>query len=319
VDADTTEGSIDMRVLLAGGTGAIGRRLAPLLTASGHDVIVMARHAPDTTEAAVRYIAADALDPTTVHDAFEATRPDAVVNLLTAIPDPIDAKRMATQFRRTDELRTTGTRHLIEAASRAGTKTLICESIAFGYEPAPGLAGEDSPLMATPPRQFATALAAVKELERATTEAGGRTLRLGQLFGPGTTFGTNGGFRAMVQRRKVPVVGGGGAVFSFLHIDDAATAILAALTGPAGTYNIVDDDPAAVHEWLPAYAAALGAPTPSRAPKILARLAVGSWGVTYMTALRGAGNAKAAADLHWTPTHQWRDELAVDDTADTGT
>jgi nucleoside-diphosphate-sugar epimerase len=293
-----------MRVLIAGGTGAIGRRLVPVLVSAGHDVTALSRSGAAVEGAGS--VRADALDAAAVRAAVEAASPDAVVNLLTAIPDPINPRKMSSQFALTNRLRVEGTRNLLAC----GVSRVVAESIAFSYAPAPGLADESSPLWDSPPSAFAPVLDAVRVLESQTLSAGGTVLRVGQLHGPGTSFGAAGAFRAAVSAKKLPVVGHGGAVFSFAHVDDVASAFAAALDGPAGVYNVVDDDPAPVSEWLPAYAAALGASAPRRVPAALARLAVGGWGVAFMTRLRGAANQRARSELGWAPTHSWRTTLA---------
>jgi nucleoside-diphosphate-sugar epimerase len=293
-----------MRVLIAGGTGAIGRRLLPLLAASGHEVTAMSRSGRPLDDAAS--IAADALDAGAVKQAVAQAQPDVVINLLTAIPDPVNAKKMAQQFALTNRLRDEGTRNLIAAAPGR----VISESIAFAYAPADGLADEDARLWDDPPKEFTSVLAGVRALEQHTLDAGGTVLRLGHLHGPGTSFGAGGGFRAAVQSRKLPVVGGGTAVFSFVHVDDVAAAFAAALTGPTGTYNVVDDQPAPVAAWLPSYATMLDARPPGRVPAGIAKLAVGGWGVAFMTQLRGADNSRAKQRLDWRPTRGWRETLA---------
>lgn len=293
-----------MRVLVAGGTGAIGRRLVPLLAADGHEVAAMSRSGRPVEGGSA--ITADALDPAGVRQAVSLSQPDVVVNLLTAIPDPVNPKKMAQQFARTNQLRTEGTRNLLAAAPGR----VVAESIAFAYAPGDGLADEDAPLLVDPPKEFASVLDAVRSLEQQTLDAGGTVLRVGHLHGPGTTFGDGGAMRAAVRARKLPVVGGGGAVFSFAHVDDIAAAFAAALTAPTGAYNVVDDEPAPVAAWLPSYAQVLGAKPPGRVPAGIAKLAVGGWGVAFMTQLRGADNARAKSTLAWSPMNPWSTTLA---------
>lgn len=290
-----------MRVLVAGGTGAIGRRLVPLL--ADHDVTVLSRSGRPVERA--KAVQADALDPEQVRRAADGM--DVVVNLLTAIPDPVDARRMASQFALTNRLRVEGTRNLLAAAP----SRLVSESTAFSYHPDEGLADEDAPLWSSPPAPFAPVLDAIKALEDQTREAGGTVLRVGHLHGDGTTFGPGGGLRTLVQAGRLPVVGGGTAVFSFAHVDDVAAAFAAAVTGPAGTYNIADDEPVPVSTWLPAYAQSLGARPPRGVPAPVARLAVGGWGVAFLTRLRGADNARAKTALGWAPTRTWSTSLAL--------
>jgi nucleoside-diphosphate-sugar epimerase len=293
-----------MRVLVAGGTGAIGRRLVPLLADHGHRVTVLSRSGGPVEGATS--LAVDALDASALTEAVHQAEPDAIVNLLTAIPDPIDARAMSQQFAVTNRLRVEGTRTLLACAP----SRFVAESIAFAYQPGPYAADESIPLWPAPPRQFGPVVDAVRSLEEQTTTAGGTVLRVGHLHGPGTTYGPDGGLREAVLARKLPVVGAGTSVFSFAHVDDTAAAFAAALAGPAGTYNVVDDDPVALSTWLPAYAGSLGAKPPRKVPAGVARLAVGEWGVAFMTQLRGATNTRARAELGWVPQHPWPTTLA---------
>lgn len=312
-----------MRVLVAGASGVIGSRLVPLLTAVGHDVVALARSPRRTSaleSAGADVVVADALDGDAMVAAVRQAAPDAVVNLLTAIPADVNPRRLAKDFVLTNRLRTEGTRHLMEAARAVGVRRIIAQGLAYGYQPGAGLANEDAPLWhdATP-RQFAPVLAALISLEDQTLAAGGTVLRFGHLYGPGSAYAADGAFTAQVRGGKVPLVGGGNAVFSFTHADDAATAIVAALDrDTVCVLNVVDDEPAPLHAWLPEFAAGLGAPAPKRAPAALARLAVGGWGVAFMNRLRGADNSRARLALNWRPRYaSWRDGLPVADAVST--
>lgn len=305
-----------MRVLVAGATGVIGARLVPLLTAVGHDVVGLTRSEKGREgllEAGAEIVVADALDATAVERAVREAAPDAVVNMLTAIPAELNPRRLAREFAPTNRLRTEGTRNLIAAA---GTTRIISQGLAYAYQPGPGSANEDAPLWADgTPRQFAPVLAALMELERLTTAADGLVLRFGHLYGPGSSYAADGSFARQVRAGKVPLVGGGHAVFSFTHADDAATAIAAALDRPevTGVLNVVDDTPVELREWLPVYARLVGGPTPKPAPAALARLAVGGWGVAFMNELRGADNARARMRLDWRPRHtSWADGFTAE-------
>lgn len=295
-----------MRVLVAGATGVIGDRMVPLLTAVGHEVLGLARPGTETAAleaAGARVVVADALDRDGLRRAVRQAGPDAVVNMLTAIPAELDPKHLARDFALTNRLRTEGTRNLIEAAPGA---RIISQGLAYGYQPGEGLADEDAPLWRTgTPKQFAPVLDALAELERLTTQTGGLVLRLGHLYGPGSIYAADGSFVRQVRAGKVPLVGGGNAVFSFTHADDVATAVAAALdkTDVTGVLNIVDDRPAPLHRWLPSLAALVGAPAPKKAPAALARLAVGSWGVAFMNQLRGAAGTRARLHLDWRPRY----------------
>jgi nucleoside-diphosphate-sugar epimerase len=300
-----------MRILLAGATGVIGRQTVPILTGAGHQVTGLARtptRLPDT-----EVVAADALDPAAVADAVRAAAPDVIVHMLTAIPDPVDPRHLARDMAPTNRLRTQGTANLLAAASGA---RVITQGVAYAYDPAGSpVKDEDAPLWRDPPTQFAPVVAALRNLERRVTWAGGLVLRLGHLYGPGTSYASGGGLTRRLRAGSIPLIGAGASMFSFIHAHDAATAILAAIEHPEvrGTLNIVDDQPTLAHDWLPEMAAMLGAPTPRHVPAWLARLFVGGWGVAYMTGLAGASNTRARQQLDWKPTYSnWRDGLTAD-------
>jgi nucleoside-diphosphate-sugar epimerase len=304
-----------MKVFLAGATGVIGRRLVPVLLEAGHEVVGLAR-SPEAADQVSRLGAspaiADALDRQAVVAAIAEVRPDAVVHQLTAIPSALDPKRIGAQFELTNRLRTVGTRNLLDGAHAVGAGRFIVQSIAFAYDPSGDeLKTEEDPLWRRPPRQFARIVDAVRALESATAAAGGTVLRYGHLYGPGTAYATDGTTAAQVRDHRFPIVGGGTAVFSFTHVDDASRAVASALEAdPGGVFNIVDDDPAPVREWLPEYARRLGAPAPSHVPSLLALLAVGGYGVAYLTRLRGASNARAKRVMGWSPIHpSWRSAM----------
>jgi nucleoside-diphosphate-sugar epimerase len=302
-----------VRVFLAGATGAIGAQLVPLLLADGHQVTGMTRSAAraDALRAAGAEAAvADAIDAQAVREAVAQARPDAVVHQLTAIPARLDPRRIVRDFELTDRLRTEGTRNLIAAAQTAGAARILAQSIAFAYDPGAlgTVHGEEDPLICDPPAQFRRSAAAIAELERLVLGAGGLVLRYGYFYGPGTSISRSGSLGKDVARRRLPIVGGGSGVWSFIHVEDAARATLAALTrGEAGAYNVVDDEPARVAEWIPALADALGAKPPRRVPAWLARPLAGEYGVMTMTRAQGAANARAKRELAWAPTHaSWR-------------
>ncbi|SEO48729.1 NAD-dependent epimerase/dehydratase family protein [Actinacidiphila rubida] len=303
-----------MRVVVAGATGVIGRQVVPLLVEGGHEVVALSR-APKAGRG-VRGVAVDALDAAALGKAVREAMPDAVLHLLTAIPWQINPRKLERDFAVTNRLRTEATRTLAQAARDAGAGRFVVQGLAYGYDPAPGLADEDAPLWRNPPKEFAKALDALRTLERITTEeAGGLVLRFGHLYGPGTVFAADGSSAAAVRARKLPVAGDGGSTFSFTHTRDAADALVAALTRPQvrGVLNVVDDDPARLDAWLPALAEMLGAPKPRQVPAFLARLAAGSWGAAYLTRLRGAANSRAKQSLGWAPAHpSWRAGLAAE-------
>jgi nucleoside-diphosphate-sugar epimerase len=303
-----------MRVFLAGATGVIGRHLLPLLLADGHEVTGMTRspHKADALRASgADAVVADGLDAKAVTSAVTEARPDAVIHQLTAIPQRLDPRKIVRDFALTDRLRTEGTRNLLAAAQEAGASRFIAQSIAFAYAPGPPgtVHGEEDPLIADPPAQFVHSAKAIAELERLTLVADGLVLRYGYFYGPGSAISTAGSIAQEVAKRRLPIVGGGGGVWSFIHLHDAAQATLAALThGAPGAYNVVDDEPAPVREWVPALAQALGAKPPRRVPAWLARPLAGEYGVYTMTRAQGAQNTRAKAQLAWAPRYaSWRE------------
>jgi nucleoside-diphosphate-sugar epimerase len=303
-----------MRVFLAGATGVIGRRLVPMLLAEGHQVTGMTKTPAKLTalrEQGAEAVLADALDAEAVRAAVMQARPDAVIHQVTSIPARINPRRMERDFAGNDRLRADGTRNLVQAAQEAGAGRIVAQSIAFAY--APGPAGtvhrESDPLFLDSPMPFRRSVEALRELERAVLGAGGIVLRYGYFYGPGSGISASGSIGQDVARRRLPVVGDGAGVWSFVHVDDAARATVLALSrGASGAYNIVDDQPAPVAEWLPALAQALGARAPRRVPALLARLAAGSYGVQTMTRAQGASNELARRELGWTPDRpSWRE------------
>jgi 2-alkyl-3-oxoalkanoate reductase len=303
-----------VRVFLAGATGVIGAPLLERLLADGHEVSGMTRSpakAGALRAAGAEPIVADGLDAQAVLGAVVKARPDAVIHELTAIPQRLDPRKIVRDFALTDRLRTEGTRNLLAAAQAAGTSRFIAQSIAFAYEPGPPgtVHGEDDPLILTPPPQFERSARSIAELERQTVAAEGLVLRYGYFYGPGNAISKGGSIAQAVAKRRLPIVGGGTGVWSFIHIHDAAEATVAALThGRAGTYNVVDDEPAPVREWIPALAHALGAKPPRSVPAWLARPLAGEYGVYTMTRAQGASNARAKAELAWSPRYaSWRE------------
>jgi nucleoside-diphosphate-sugar epimerase len=310
-----------MRVFLAGATGAIGRHLVPLLLAEGHQLTGMTRspeRARDLQAAGAQAVVADALDARAVRAAVVAARPEVVIHQLTAIPARLDPRKIERDFVLNDRLRSEGTRHLLSAAGEAGAQRVIAQSIAFAYAPgppgAPGASAlhvESEPLLSEQqaPKSFRRTARALRELEQAVLGANGVVLRYGYFYGPGSSIARGGAMADELRRRRVPVVGRGRGVWSFIHLQDAARATLAALNyeGPA-VFNVVDDDPAPVAQWLPALAQALDAPRPWRVPTLIARPLAGSYGIQTMTRVRGASNAAAKRELDWQPQYpSWRE------------
>lgn len=308
-----------MKVLVAGATGAIGKQLVPRLRADGHEVWAMTRSDAKRTEIealGATPVRADALDPEQVASAVAAAEPEAIVPELTALSDSLDLRHFDRDFALTNRLRTEATDHLLSAGRAAGVRRFIAQSYA-GW-PCARVGGpvksEDDPLDPDPAPPMREALAAIRHLEQAVTGAEwteGIALRYGGFYGPGTSLAPGGEHRELIRKRGFPVVGDGAGVWSFVHVGDAAEVTALALTqGSRGVYNVVDDEPAAVAEWLPAIAAQLGAKPPRHVPRWLGRLLAGEVAVVMMTEVRGASNEKAKRELGWLPAHpSWRQGL----------
>jgi nucleoside-diphosphate-sugar epimerase len=306
-----------MKVFVAGATGALGTQLVPLLVANGHEVVGMTR-TPAKREvlrrAGAQPVVADALDADAVGQAVGEAGPDVIVHQLTAIPPKIDMRNFDREFELTNRLRTDGTDHLLSAGKAVGVERFVAQSnVSLYARSGDPVKDEDAPVDHDPPAELREGVAAIAHLEEAVTGASwteGVVLRYGWFYGPGTSIAVDplGSQIEMVRKRQLPIVGKGTGIWSFIHIEDAATATLAAIEGgPAGTYNVVDDDPAPVSEWVPALAAAVGAKRPWRVPRWVGRLAAGEWGVAAMTELRGASNDKAKRELGWQPRYpSWR-------------
>jgi len=310
-----------MRVLVAGATGAIGKQLVPRLVAAGHEVHGMTRS--ESKRAMLRGLGAvpavaDALDPDQVAEAVGRARPDVIVHQLTAIPVGLDLRHFDRDFALTNRLRTEGTDYLLSAGQAVGVRRFVAQSNgAFVYARTGGpVKGEEDPLDPSPAREMRALMAAIRHLEQAVLGAGwtdGIVLRYGAFYGPGTSLAPGAEQFELIRRRKFPLVGDGGGVWSFIHIADAAEATVAAVAhGVRGVYNVVDDDPAPVVDWLPALAQTLDARKPMRVPRFVGRLFAGEAGVVLMTGLRGACNAKAKRELGWRPAHpSWRQGFAA--------
>lgn len=308
-----------MKVFVAGATGAIGRELVPRLVAAGHEVHGMTRKA--SSRAVIERMGAvpavaDALDAEQVAAAVARAKPDAIVHQLTAI-GAVDTRHMPESFALTNRLRTEGTDHLLSAGQAVGVKRFVAQSHIAAYARTGGpLKTETDPDDRAPTAGLRPNLEALEHLEEAVLGAAwteGIVLRYGWFYGPGTSMARGSEQAETVGKRKFPVVGDGGAVWSFIDVGDAAAATVAAIErGARGTYNVVDDDPATVAEWLPELAAELGAKPPRRVPRFVGRLFAGETGVVMMTELRGASNAKAKRELAWRPAHpSWRRRLAT--------
>jgi 2-alkyl-3-oxoalkanoate reductase len=297
-----------MRIFVTGATGAVGTRLVPQLVQRGHEVIGTAR-SPEKADRlraqGAEAVLLDVLDRRAVRDAVAAARPDAIVHEATALAGMTDIKHFDRSFEPTNRLRTEGTDALLAAAAESGAGRFVAQSYAgwpYARQGGP-VKTEDDPLDPSPVPAMSKTLAAIRYLEKAVIGAGGTALRYGTLYGsPGDAQ------LPLVRKRRFPIVGEGGGVWSFVHLDDAAAAaVLAVERDASGIYNVVDDEPAPVREWLPALAETIGAKPPRRIPRWLARLAAGEAGVVLMTEIRGASNTKAKRELGWTLRHpSWR-------------
>jgi 2-alkyl-3-oxoalkanoate reductase len=303
-----------VRVFVAGATGAVGRPLVPKLVAAGHEVTGMTRSeskTEDVRRAGARAVVADVFDVDALGAAMEEARPEVIVHELTALPDRIDFRKADT-YAATNRVRTEGTRNLIDAARTAGARRIVCQSIAFAYRmDGEGLKTENDPLLSEAAGAFGSGVRALREMEAMVLGADGLdglVLRYGFFYGPGTYYAADGTSTDDVRRRRMPIVGKGSGVFSFIHVDDAADATVAAVErGSPGVYNVTDDEPAPMREWVPVFAEAAGAKPPRRVPVWLARFVAGKDVSNFAVELRGASNEKAKRELGWEPAHpSWR-------------
>jgi nucleoside-diphosphate-sugar epimerase len=307
-----------MKVFVAGASGVVGRPTVRKLVAAGHEVVGMTRReerAAEIRDAGAEAVVCDVFDAGALREVAIAARPDVVIHALTALPERFDPK--SDYLVATNRIREEGTRNLVAAAKAAGARRIVAESVAFFYEPEGGwVKDEEAPLFRDPPGRFTAACDALVSLERQVLDAEGLegvVLRFGWFYGPGTYYDRGGSVADEVEKRRYPVIGKGEGTFSYVHVEDAAAAYIAALGhGAPGLYNVVDDEPAPLRDWLPVYAEALGAKPPRRVPAWLARLAAGRDLVSTATTMRGASNAKAKRELGWQPTHpSWRQGFAA--------
>lgn len=306
-----------MKVFVAGSTGAVGKSLVPLLVRNGHDVVALVRNAdqrPQVEALGASAAVADPLDKDELTAAIRTAEPEVIIHQLTALADVSGSfRRLDDDFTLTNRFRTEVTDTLLAAARLAGARRFIAQSFCgwpFAREGGP-VKTEADPLDPNPPASFRKTLAAIRYLEdavRDTTHVEALALRYGFFYGPGTGIAGDGPVVELIRRRRIPIVGDGAGVWSFIHIEDVASSTEAALTrGAPGIYNIVDDEPAPVSTWLPFLAEVVGAKQPRRVPAWLARFLIGEGGVSMMTKIRGGHNARAKAELGWRPAFStWR-------------
>lgn len=312
-----------MKIFVAGATGVLGRALVPLLVAQGHEVFGMTRSPSKqdlVRDLGAHPVLADALDPEAVAGAVASAQPEVIIHELTALSGKLSVSEMRHPERSslaamTNRLRVEATDHLLAAGRAAGARRFVAQSFgAFRWARAGELVQtEADPLDPDPPASLQTPLVGILHLEQVVPSIDwgeGLVLRYGGFYGPGTALSRepDAMMAAAVRKRRFPIVGDGGGVWSHIHVDDAAAATLAAVDhGEPGIYNIVDDEPASVREWLPVLATALGAKPPRHVPRWLGRLAAGEALTLMMTEARGASNAKAKRELGWQPRYaSWR-------------
>ncbi|MGE4425333.1 MAG: NAD-dependent epimerase/dehydratase family protein [Solirubrobacteraceae bacterium] len=305
-----------MKVLVAGASGAIGRPLVPQLLAAGHEVVGITRR-PERADA-IRATGADAvvldvLDADAVSRTVAEVRPDAIIDQLTSLPSDYDLRKLDALYTATNRVRRDGTAALLDAAEAHGVQRYVVQSIAFLYAPeGDRIKAEHDRAWTDAPEPFGEAIRIMVDNERRVSGSDrlqGLALRYGFFYGPGTYLASDGSFAQMARKRMMPIVGRGTGVTSYIHVHDAAAATVAALEhGTPGVYNVVDDDPAAQRDWAPEYARAVGAGRPLRIPRWVVRLAAGRLVADMATEMRGADNARAKAELAWTPAlPSWRE------------
>ncbi|HTC70987.1 MAG TPA: NAD(P)-dependent oxidoreductase [Acidothermaceae bacterium] len=298
-----------MRVFLAGASGAIGRRLVPLLVSTGHQVVgttTTPSKLDELQRLGAEPVQLDLLDAVATKRAVADAKPDVIVHQATALAKlGKNSRNLSKAFAVTNQLRTVGTHNLLDAAWDVGVSRFIAQGFCgLAFARAEQIDGDISSGMRA-------GRDAMRSLEETVADIGGVILSYGGFYGPGTSLGRDGEQTAMVRRRLLPMIGTGDTIFQFLHIDDAATATLAALTRGEGHYDIVDDEPAALSEWVPAMAAILGAKPPRHMPMWLAKLVAGDGAALFTIEAPASSNVRAKADLSWKPAYpSWREGFA---------
>ncbi len=313
-----------MKVLLAGATGAIGRRLVPRLVEVGHQVTAMTRSKEklgELYELGAEPILCDVFDAGRLGSVVAKAKPDAVINQLTDLPQSLNPRKLGEYYAANNRVRREGTSNLLSAALGAGVRRFLVQGAAYWYAPTGGaVKTEEAPLYLDAPAPIGSAVETINEVEDAVLSADGIdgvVLRYGMFYGPRTWYAKDGNVGRQVRKRRYPMIGHGEGMYSFIHVDDAASATVAVLErARPGVYNVVDDDPATAAEWMPLYAEALGAKRPPRVPAFLARVIAGDALVTWMLGLRGASNDKIKEELGWRPQYEsWRRGFFEDVTA----
>jgi nucleoside-diphosphate-sugar epimerase len=312
-----------MKVFVAGASGAIGRRLIPQLQAAGHSVVGVTRDpakAESLRGTGVDAVVCDVFDRPALTAAVAAAAPGAIIQQLTDLPAALNPRRLKAIYERNNRVRREGTANLIAAGRTAGVPRIVVQSMATWYRPDDhdvqrGPALEGDALWTDAPEPIGEAVRTVAQMEAAALREVPLAviLRYGAFYGPGTWYGADGDVAERVRKRQLPIVGSGSGVTSFIHIDDAASAAVAALDAQtSGVFNIVDNEPAPAREWMPAYARALDAPPPRRVPVLLARLLLGNALTEWVTTMRGASNRAAISALGWKPGFpSWREGFAA--------
>jgi nucleoside-diphosphate-sugar epimerase len=304
-----------MKVFLVGATGAIGRRLVPQLIEAGHEVTAMTRSKEKLGELydlGTEPVLCDVFDAGRLSSVVARAEPDAVINELTDLPRSLNPRKLKEYYAANNRVRREGTRNLLSAALGTGVRRFLVQGAAYWYAPTGRpVKTEEAPLYLDAPAPIGPAVQTIKGVEDAVLSAEGIevvVLRYGMFYGPGTWYAKDGDVGRQVRKRRYPMIGRGEGTYSFIHVDDAASATVAALErARPGVYNVVDDDPATAAEWMPIYAEALGAKRPPRVPAFVARVIAGDALVRWMLGLRGASNEKIKEELRWRPQYEsWR-------------
>ena len=304
-----------MKIFLAGATGAIGRQLVPQLVEAGHEVTAITRsesRLAELRDVGAEPVLCDVFDAGWLGSVVAQAEPDAVINQLTDLPQSLNPRKLGEYYAANNRVRREGTQNLLSAALGAGVRRFIVQGAAYWYAPSDGpVKTEEASLYLDAPPPIGPAVETIKHVEDAVLSAegiDGVVLRYGMFYGPGTWYAKDGDVGRQVRKRRYPMIGKGEGIYSFIHIDDAASATVAALEeARPGVYNVVDDEPASAAEWMPVYAEALGAKRPPRVPAFVARLIVGKALVEWMLGLRGASNEKIKKELGWSPRYEsWR-------------